>query len=340
MRKISKPTAIDLFSGAGGLTQGLKSAGYNVQAAIEIDPLASNTYALNHPSVKLVTADIRKTSPEEFATLSQLNSIDLIAGCPPCQEFSRIKTLNGNKKSYKRDKYLIRIFGDYIEYFYPKAVMLENVKALTKERCFSQFCKRLEAIGYTIDYKILNAADYGVPQNRERLIFIANRVGKVKFGKAAAKRKTVSDALQGIERKYSNDVLHNYKENRSDKVKRLIELIPKNGGSRKSIPKEYQLPCHQKTNGFNDVYGRMAWEKCSPTITGGCINPSRGRFLHPEKNRAITLREAALLQSFPVRYKFSLENGLYAAAQLIGNSFPPVFVKKHALQLKKELIES
>ena len=136
----------------------------------------------------------------------------------------------------------------------------------------------------------------------------------------------------------SSDPLHISDETRrSDKVKKLISLVPKDGGSRTDLPEEYQLECHKKTTGFRDVYSRMAWDQPSPTITGGCNNPSKGRFLHPEENRVITLREAALLQTFPVDYKFSFKSGKSGVAMMIGNALPPAFIEYHARNLMNHL---
>ena len=134
----------------------------------------------------------------------------------------------------------------------------------------------------------------------------------------------------------SDDPLHNHGESRSEEVRRRIEAIPPEGGLRQ-LGVEHQLACHVRTRGFYDIYGRMAWDAPAPTITGGCINPSKGRFLHPEQPRAITLREAALLQSFPGRYQFPLDRGKYRAADLIGNALPPTFVRHHARQIRVHL---
>jgi DNA (cytosine-5)-methyltransferase 1 len=127
---------------------------------------------------------------------------------------------------------------------------------------------------------------------------------------------------------------------RSKRVADLIRDIPKDGGSRGDLPKKRQLACHKKSDGFRDVYGRMAWDKVSPTITGGCFNPSKGRFLHPVKNRTITMREAALLQSFPRSYKFNSDIGTQAIALMIGNALPPEFIRRHALAIVEALPQS
>lgn len=136
----------------------------------------------------------------------------------------------------------------------------------------------------------------------------------------------------------SGDALHDFPENRSRGVLELIRRIPKDGGSRLSLPRDKQLECHRNTDGFKDVYGRLAWNELAPTITSGCTNPSKGRFLHPEQDRALTLREAALLQSFSPKYKFSLSRGKGPASVLIGNALPPELIRRHAKHIKKNFL--
>jgi DNA (cytosine-5)-methyltransferase 1 len=138
----------------------------------------------------------------------------------------------------------------------------------------------------------------------------------------------------------TQDKLHSLPERRSDSVKALIARIPKNGGSRSDLGDEAQLNCHKKTRGFFDVYGRMSWDDVAPTITSGCHNPSKGRFLHPSCNRTISLREAALLQGFPPEYVFDIGHGKEAIALMIGNALPPPFIKAHASALRDGIISA
>jgi DNA (cytosine-5)-methyltransferase 1 len=153
------------------------------------------------------------------------------------------------------------------------------------------------------------------------------------------KRLTVRDAIGEVEApSKSKDKLHALGERRSDAVKKLISLIPKDGGSRSDLGESHQLECHKRTDGFFDVYGRMAWDEVSPTITSGCHNPSKGRFLHPSRNRTITLREAAMLQGFPKDYKFEVSHGKEAIALMIGNALPPPFIAAHGGALKAGLL--
>ena len=149
---------------------------------------------------------------------------------------------------------------------------------------------------------------------------------------------TVRKAIGGLNRAgASGDELHDLPERRAKRVLQLIREIPKNGGSRADLPAARQLKCHIRQDGFHDIYGRMSWDDVAPTITSGCHNPSKGRFLHPDEDRAITLREAALLQSFPQTYRFPLSGGKEAIALMIGNALPPEFIRRHALEIRKAL---
>lgn len=333
-------TAIDVFSGCGGLTTGLKMAGFKVISAIEIDPKAVETYKLNHPEVPVTEGDIRTIEANELMERLGVKAgeVDLIAGCPPCQGFSKIGRRNKAICENDSRNELIDDFSRLVLALQPKSVMMENVPSLSEYEKFKDFKLKLEAAGYLITTNILNVADFGVPQRRFRLILLASKKTKPKMARQQNKTQTVRDFIFNLKPAgKSGDLLHDFPEKRTAKVMKIIRLIPKNGGSRSSLPPSLQLACHQRSRGFNDVYGRMAWDDPSPTITGGCTNPSKGRFLHPEENRAITMREAALLQGFPIDYQFNIKHGKGAISQMIGNALPPIFIKSHALQLAKIL---
>jgi DNA (cytosine-5)-methyltransferase 1 len=216
--------------------------------------------------------------------------------------------------------------------------MMENVPGLAEDRRMRAISRALEAMGYECDHQVLDAADFGVPQRRRRLILLAGKAGAIGFGKAAVKHITVRAAIGALPRPgKSGDPLHDLTENRKGEIEELIAQIPRDGGSRSDLGEDWQLPCHQNCDGFKDIYGRMAWDAVAPTITSGCVNPSKGRFLHPSQNRCITLREAALLQSFRSDYKLSLRRGKFEAARLIGNALPPEFIKRHAASIRAHL---
>jgi len=332
-----KLLAIDLFCGCGGLSLGLQQAGFSVVAAIDLDPLATETYAKNHPDTKLFRGDIKKMKPTKIMKELGLRpgELDLLAGCPPCQGFSTLRTYNGGRVVEDPLNDLVFDFLRFVRVLKPRAIMMENVPGLYDDPRLKTFGEALRKLKYDFSAAVLNAEDFGVPQRRRRMILLASRDGKVTFAQPLRRKRTVRGTIAKLPPPgKSGDALHDYQPQHSTKVLELIAKIPKNGGSRTDLPQEDQLECHKKCDGFADIYGRMAWGQTAPTITGGCINPSKGRFLHPDQNRAITLREAALLQGFPATYGFSLARGRYPAAQMIGNAFPPAFARRHAKQLK------
>lgn len=341
---MKKYKAIDLFCGAGGLTVGLQDAGFDVIAGVEISKSAIETYSLNHKNHEVYNVDIRKLSPNKVLKDLGLKKgeLDLLAGCPPCQGFSTHRTRNKVTSIDDIRNDLVFEFVRFVKGMMPKTIMMENVPGLAKDERMYQVRIELMSLGYIFDETtvvVRDAADYGVPQRRRRMIMLASRFGKVEEPKKVITRKTVRDAISKLkEPGSSNDDLHDWLVKRSDKVQKMISLVPKNGGSRSDLPKKYWLPCHLKRpKSYQDVYGRMTWDDVAPTITGGCHQPSKGRYIHPDKDRGITLREAALLQTFPKSYKFSMSKGKDAIALMIGNALPPLFIKKQAQMLIKHL---
>jgi DNA (cytosine-5)-methyltransferase 1 len=327
--------ALDLFCGVGGMTVGLKSAGFEVLGAIDNDPLAVVGYRANHPEVTIWEEDITKLDPLDVAAELSLRpgELDLLAGCPPCQGFSAVRTRRKRTSVPDERNRLVSYFGKWAQALRPRALMMENVPGLADDVRLRRLARGLERLGYGVTYGVRDAADHGVPQRRARLVLLALLDAEIPFAPASAKRRTVRQAISRLPAPgESRDPLHDHGEHRSEKVRERIAAIPPEGSLR-LMGEELQLDCHRRTNGFYDIYGRMAWDEPAPTITGGCINPSRGRFLHPEQNRAITLREATVLQSFPVDYVIPLDHGKYRAAELIGNALPPKFVQDHAQQL-------
>ena len=338
------PHAVDLFAGAGGLTLGLKRAGFTVIGAVEIEPVAVETYKANHPEVENIWNDIRKVSGADMlSTLNlQKGELDLLAGCPPCQGFSSIRTRNLVSAAHDDRNDLVYEYLRLVRELEPRAVMMENVPGMVKDKRLRDLIEGLSELGYAMNedltkiVQVRNAADFGVPQRRRRLILMTTKKGLVEFPRADKNHLTVRSAIANLPKVgQSGDELHDVIENRSERIKGLIKSVPKDGGSRADLDSEYQLKCHRDFNGFSDVYGRMAWEKVAPTITGGFFNPSKGRFLHPEEDRAITPREAAILQGFPQNYYFSNERGKSFCAMMIGNALPPEFVSRHARQIVK-----
>lgn len=333
-------SAVDLFAGAGGLSLGLKRAGFRVLAAIESDEIAAETYRSNHADVLLIEQDIRRVAAARMLSMLRMRpgELTLLAGCPPCQAFSSLRTLNGAREVRSADRELLDQFLRFVSVLRPRAIMLENVPGLRRDATYRRFTARLRLFGYAPRDAIMDAAAFGVPQRRLRLLLVAGRSVTLLPARPSRGRRTVRDTIGSLPSPGSvRDPLHEPGPVRTARVQELIRLIPKNGGSRSVLDERHRLACHEGFIGFKDVYGRMAWDRPAPTITGGCINPSKGRFLHPVANRTVTLREAALLQGFPMRYEFSLRRGRFAAARLIGNALPPEMARRQAAAILRQL---
>ena len=332
--------SIDIFSGCGGLTEGMRQAGFKTMIAFEIDAIASKAYQLNHPDTTVITKDIRKVSIAEIKRKMKDKTIHLLAGCPPCQGFSSIRRLNRATPVSDDRNNLIMEYVRLVKALKPYTIMMENVPGLVEYDLFKKAVSILQdELNYKIDFKIVNVKNYGVPQSRKRLVLVGSRLGEIKVAKPLNKKQTVRQTIWDLPLpENSNDPIHKIFPTHQPAIQRRIELTPKNGGSRKDLPKEYSLKCHEADNiGFNDVYGRLRWDDYSSTITGGCLNPSKGRFLHPEQNRNISAREAAMLQSFPADYKFPIDIPRSNLALLIGNALPPTFSYYQSENIKLHL---
>ncbi|RNC64469.1 DNA cytosine methyltransferase [Proteiniphilum sp. X52] len=335
-----KLLSIDLFSGVGGLSEGLRQAGFDTKLAFEIDELASKAYSINHKKVKVITKDIRDVDIAEVRKLLNNKTIHLLAGCPPCQGFSSIRRLNRAEPVEDERNSLINEYVSFIEGLMPYTFMMENVPGLSLSPDFHKAIKELKKIGYEhIVYKVVNVKDYGVPQNRKRLVMVGSRLGPIQIAKPINKKVTVREKIANLPKpEESSDYFHKIFPKHTHRIQELIRDIPHDGGSRKDLGASRQLKCHQKENvGFNDVYGRLRWDDYSTTITGGCLNPSKGRFLHPEQDRCISAREASLLQSFPIDYKFPSDAPISKIALMIGNALPPEFCKIQVEEIKSHL---
>lgn len=332
--------SIDIFSGCGGLTEGMHQADFKTQIAFEIDEIASKAYKLNHPDTTVITKDIREVSIAEIKRNLNGKTIHLLAGCPPCQGFSSMRRLNKKRSVNDKRNSLIMEYVRFVKALKPYTIMMENVPGLSEYYLFKSALKAFKSLGYEVDWKIVDVKNYGVPQSRERLVLVGSRLGKIEVAKPVEVKKTVRQVIGNLPLpEKSADPIHKIFPVHTPKVQKRIELTPKNGGSRKDLPKEYSLKCHEAKNvGFNDVYGRLRWDDYSTTITGGCLNPSKGRFLHPEQNRNISAREAALLQSFPPDYKFPLDTPKTNLALLIGNALPPNFSFIQSENIKQHII--
>ena len=233
-----------------------------------------------------------------------------------------------NKKRSKQDKRnsLVLEYLRFVKELKPLCIMMENVPGLVNYTLFKYVVSELATLGYKPVVEPIRIQDYGIPQRRKRLVVVGSLLGDLTIAAPTKERVTVRDVIGRLESPLATkDPVHKILKVHTPEVMKRIEATPKNGGSRADVP-EFELDCHKDKNvGFRDVYGRLRWDDFSSTITGGCLNPSKGRFLHPEENRALTAREAALLQTFPRNYKFPPTLSKTSIALMIGNALPPKF---------------
>lgn len=337
---LRKPQAIDLFAGSGAVSRGLRDAGFNVVGALDFDPKACATYEMNHEGVKLIRRDIRKVPAKTFAQFK--GEIDLLIVCAPCQPFS-----NRNRNRITKDERVDLVLRSlkFIRALKPSFVLFENVPGLEKNKVFEKLCKELVRAGYHLkEPQKVDAADLGVPQRRVRMVLCAalkaewlDGVFNGQVSQRVSVREAIGDLLEpSFKSDNLEDPLH-YKRRHSDLNLERLRHVPKNGGSRISLPDHLVLACHKELseNQYPDCYGRMSWDQEAPTLTTGCTDFTRGRYVHPEQDRAITLREAARLQSFPDDYKFN-GNASEIATQ-IGNAVPPRMMQVIAERIKAVL---
>ncbi|MCK4436812.1 DNA cytosine methyltransferase [bacterium] len=328
--------AIDLFCGAGGLTRGLLDAGIEVKMGIDFDDSFRRSYEHNNKPAIFYRADVRTLNGNDLERNLDIKPTELflMAACAPCQPFSR----HINNHRYDRRKSLLLEVGRILTEFQrkPDFLLLENVPRIYKidnGRILKKFLRLMANLGYNYKADVIDAKHYGVPQTRRRFIMLAVRkelyAGKVVFpdriyGKGLLPYKTVRNAIAHLPRlragQRHKSVPNHECANMRDINRKRLSHVPKNGGSRTAWPKELILNCHVDHTGHKDVYGRMKWDAPSPTLTCRCTSISNGRFGHPIQLRAISLREAAFLQTFPEDYEFF---GMFGnMAMQIGNAVP------------------
>ena len=338
--------AIDFFCSAGGVSYGFKKSGIDILGGIDFNISCKQTYEYNI-GAPFLNADIRKLSCDDlrkkFRIYRRQKNLIFI-GCSPCQYYSNIKTSKGRSENGRN---LLEDFQKFVDCFLPKFVVLENVPGFNKNKSspINKFKDFLDKNEYIYADDVLNAKDYGVPQNRRRYILIAMRKGKsISLPPPTIKNgnyKTVYDAIgKNFPVLHAGSTDSTYKRHTTARLSQLnysrILATPHNGGSRTSWPEELQLDCYKNHDGHTDVYGRMKWEAPSPTITTRFMSYSNGRYGHPNQNRAISLREGATLQSFPKSFKF-FHHSLNEICKMIGNAVPPKMAQsigKHIFKLK------
>lgn len=327
---------VDLYCGIGGLTHGLKLEGLNVVAGVDNDRTCKYGFERNNRS-KFICKDISRFTAKELRRLFRGAAVRVLVGCAPCQPYSSLSRRKLRKKKARRHWYPMYRFMTLVKRVKPEIVSMENVPDLSDARkypVFKEFVKTLEALKYDVSFKKVDASKYGVPQKRHRLVLLASRLGPISLIAETHADENVPTVRQVIGKlprltdgqMHPADPLH-----RSSKLsvtnKRRIAATPKNGGSATSWPSRLVPRCYQKRSGRSymvTVYGRMRWNDPAPTMTTQFMTLGTGRFGHPTQNRAISLREAAIFQSFPPYYEFAPDNDVTVkhAAKHIGNAVP------------------
>lgn len=319
---------IDLFCGAGGLAFGLKAAGLRIAAGVDLDPacrypLESNTGA------KFECRDIAQLKPDEINDWFGSADIRVLAGCAPCQPFS---TYSQSRKSVDDRWTLLQEFKRLAIATLPEIVTMENVPGLASQNVWDEFVNALKEKNYHTCWQEVDCTKYGVPQTRKRLVLLASLLGPIELTASdSTPSKTVREVIGNLPpllagETSEGDALHTASSLSTLNLQRMRASKP--GGTWRDWPVELRAKCHRRASGrtYPSVYGRMEWDKPAPTMTTQCYGFGNGRFGHPDQDRAISLREAALIQSFPVEYQFVERSGAVNFSRLgtlIGNAVPP-----------------
>jgi len=323
-------TAVDLFCGAGGLTRGLMNFGIKVTHGVDFDANCKYAYEKNNREAKFVEMSVADLSGDIVKKWLSGPDIKLLAGCAPCQPFSKYSS---TRKSEDDKWRLLKEFERIVKDSEPDLVTMENVPQLRTHGVYIDFVRFLQELGYYVDFEVISCAKYGLPQMRKRLVLVASKFGEIRIIRphvAPGEYVTVKDAIGHLPKikagEYcEKDPLHYAASLSSKNLKRIINSKP--GGTWRDWPESLRAECHVKKTGstYASVYGRMEWSKPSPTITTQSYGYGNGRFGHPEQNRALTLREAAILQSFPDDYEFyepGTEMSTRVLCTMIGNAVP------------------
>ena len=330
-----KIKVFDFFCGCGGASCGFRNAGMDIVFGLDCDPDSQRTFQRNFPFAHFEFSDIRKISVDRVHSLvnAQRPNPVLFCGCAPCQPFTKQNTTRPTRKKDDRVP-LLSYFAQFVTSCKPDIVFVENVPGLQKlsrrSQPFGGFLQTLENAGYHVKYEPVSLMKYGVPQSRCRLVLLASRRGPIELppktnGPGTQNRQYervrewISD-LPPIAAGQEDDLVPNHRAAAlSDLNLKRIRSTPE-GGGHGDWPKRLRLDCHNSTSGYSDVYGRMSWDRPASGLTTRCISYSNGRFGHPEQDRAISVREAACLQTFPRDFVF--DGSLNSMARQIGNAVP------------------
>jgi len=350
MQATNKIFAVDLFCGAGGLTCGLEDAGISVKLGVDIDPSCAHPIETNSQA-KFLQADVASLDVAEVTNALEGEGFRLIAGCAPCQPFSTYSRAAKQKhgknagKNRSEDWRLVEYFGKIVKEAQPDIITMENVPPLAQQKVFREFVDGLK--NYHIDWKIIGCEKIGLPQTRKRLVLVASQLGPINIPDFALPKKTVKATIGSLPAIEAGGVDPDDKLHRASRLSKINQerircSIP--GGTWRDWPGHLRSACHKRESGatYPSVYGRMKWDSPAPTITTQSFGYGNGRFGHPEQDRAISLREAAMLQGFSREYSFVPDNEPVSFARigrLIGNAVPVTLGRVIGELIKEHLAE-
>lgn len=333
MTKTPHISAVDLFCGVGGLTYGLSQANIDVRLGVDIDPASRHPFEVNNKA-EFLLSDVSKLEAETIKCSFVTGSTTLLAGCAPCQPFStysqKVKRNSGScqDRGSKDDWKLVECFGELVAEVRPDLVTMENVPPLQRTSVYQRLLSYLD--GYWVDAQVVDCQKIGLPQTRKRLVLVASKLGSIKLPQFNFKQRTVRSIIGKLPpiaagESFVGDRIHRASALNELNVKRIRASTQ--GGTWRDWPLELKAKCHTRESGatYPSVYGRMKWDEPSPTITTQCFGYGNGRFGHPEQDRAISLREAAMLQGFPQDYSFLPDDvpvSFATLGRLIGNAVP------------------
>jgi DNA (cytosine-5)-methyltransferase 1 len=327
-------------------------AGIKVEAGVDIDVAASHAYETNNPDTRFLPWDVTGKNYVSIEKLFVPGKLKLLAGCAPCTPFSKLTNGIHDHGDFR----LLDNFGRFIDRIRPDLVTMENVPELAERGriVFDKFLRILIKAQYELDWKVVYCPEYGIPQSRRRLVLLASRLGPISIPDGPSSYQypsrypTVRRTIHRLPRIESggvdpDDALH-AAPLLSDLNLKRIRATPKDGGSRRSWSKNLVLDCHKKESGrsYGSIYGRMWWDQPASTMTTLCTGIGNGRFGHPDQDRSITLREAALFQTFPRSYEFwpaDQRINRSAVSRMIGNAVPPRLAKALGVRLMAHVAE-
>lgn len=346
---MKKVKVVDLFCGIGGLSHGLVQEGFQVVAGVDNDPSCKYAFEANN-SASFINRDIARFTARELNALYGDAGVRILVGCAPCPPYSFLTRRGLSDGKGRQRDYPMKRFMNLIRRVQPDIVSMENVPDLSnvqKYPVFGKFLRMLKNNDYHVSYKTVDASRYGVPQRRRRLVLLASKLGEISLIPEThddERLVTVRQAIGSLPPIQDGATHHRDPLHRASKLstinKRRILATPKDGGSAKDWPRELIPDCYKRKTGKSfmaTVYGRMRWDDVAPTMTTNCATLGTGRFGHPSQNRAISLREAAIFQTFPSSYDFGPLGSIQDFTRHLGNAVPVSLARAIGQSIRKHI---